>query len=78
MSQSHYDVLKVKSDCSHQEIRDAFVTLSKQLHPDGNEGNTPEFRKVMEAYKVLSKTDSRANYDNERIAGGFTQFYANR
>lgn len=92
LAQSHYDVLKVKPDCSHQEIRDAFVLQSKlvntshighvihsrvfsftssfQFHPDGQKGNSLQFGKVMEAYKVLGKEETRQSYDYERSAGG--------
>lgn len=85
----------MKPDCSHQEIRDAFVKLSKQvklvfnshsthsdhssllqLHPDGNQGDSKEFGKVMEAYKVLSKEETRASYDYEQ-SGATTSFGGN-
>lgn len=64
---THYEILGIKSDCSDKEIRDAFVKKSKLNHPDlqKNEASksSKEFIKVMEAYKVLSKSHSRANYD---------------
>jgi DnaJ homolog subfamily C member 4 len=65
---THYEILGVKPDCSEKEIRDAFVNKSKLNHPDlqknsSTKSSGKEFIKVMEAYKVLSKAHSRANYD---------------
>lgn len=67
----YYEVLGLKSDCTQKEIRNAFVILSKECHPDRNmntEGSSDaksnqDFIQVMEAYQVLSKPHSRANYD---------------
>jgi DnaJ homolog subfamily C member 4 len=64
---SYYEILGVKTDCSEKEIREAFVRKSKLNHPDLQKNvaakSSKEFIKVMEAYKVLSKAHSRANYD---------------
>lgn len=64
---SYYEILGVKNDCSTKEIKDAFVHKSKQIHPDMKNSSdvtsSKEFIKLMEAYKVLSKSHSRANYD---------------
>lgn len=67
-SRTYYEILGVQNDCSQKEIRSAFVQLSKEYHPDLNKSNetaanTADFIKLMEAYQVLSKTHSRANYD---------------
>lgn len=74
LGRNHYDILGLKSDCTQKEIRDAFVNLSKVHHPDTNQQkakttqkatleSNKEFIRVMEAYRVLSKGHSRANYD---------------
>ena len=69
---TYYEILGVKSDCSQKEIRDAFVVKSKENHPDMKAAKTTktsdlssnkDFIQVMEAYQVLSKAHSRANYD---------------
>ncbi|XP_065082565.1 dnaJ-like protein 60 [Ochlerotatus camptorhynchus] len=68
---NHYEVLKLKSTCTPKEIREAFIRLSKELHPDVNASDTNKkakeksFVQLLEAYKVLSKTDTRASYDYE-------------
>lgn len=68
---NHYEVLKLKSTCTPKEIREAFIRLSKELHPDVNasgvnqKANEQSFVQLLEAYKVLSKIDTRASYDYE-------------
>uniref|UniRef100_A0A0K8W7E4 DnaJ-like protein 60 n=1 Tax=Bactrocera latifrons TaxID=174628 RepID=A0A0K8W7E4_BACLA len=66
--ETYYDILKVQKNCSNQEIRNAFVQLSKKFHPDVK-GITPDpkqtaqFVKISEAYQILSKPKSRSAYD---------------
>lgn len=68
---NHYEVLKLQSNCTPKEIREAFIRLSKELHPDANvssankKASESSFVQLLEAYKVLSKPDSRSNYDYE-------------
>lgn len=72
-SQSYYDVLKVSPTCSAKEIREAFLLLSKQTHPDKhlNDPSMHEkFVRLNEAYSTLINPSSRRAYDltlyNER------------
>ncbi|XP_059609995.1 dnaJ-like protein 60 isoform X2 [Phlebotomus argentipes] len=64
---TYYDVLRVKPTCSQKEIRESFLQLSKEFHPDTNltvtQESTKKFQKILEAYQVLGKTDSRKIYD---------------
>lgn len=64
---TYYEILGVKNDSTTKEIREAFVQKSKLIHPDMKNSSeatsSKEFIKLMEAYKVLSKNHSRANYD---------------
>ncbi|BET00923.1 DnaJ (Hsp40) homolog, subfamily C, member 4 [Nesidiocoris tenuis] len=66
MSRSYYEILKVPQNCSSKEVRDAFISLSKQNHPDKH-GNDPamheRFVQINEAYSVLSNPTSRRSYD---------------
>ncbi|XP_035780679.1 dnaJ-like protein 60 isoform X2 [Anopheles albimanus] len=71
---THYAVLKLQPDCSAREVRAAFIQLSKELHPDANVGSSRKydnksFVELLEAYKILSKPDSRAAYDYELSLG---------
>ena len=74
LRRNYYEILGLKTDCSQKEIRDAFVVLSKEHHPDlapnkivagdaTSLKSNQEFIQVVEAYQVLSKSHSRANYD---------------
>lgn len=65
---SHYEVLGLKEDCSPEEIRESFVTLSKKLHPDKNSadpGLHAKFVQINESYSVLSKANLRQAYDSD-------------
>jgi len=65
-ARNHYEVLGVPRDASRKEIKAAFISLSKQLHPDvKNPSNKSEisFVDVNEAYSVLSDSVRRREYD---------------
>lgn len=58
-----YDVLKIDSGASDGEIKKAYRTLSKKLHPDRG-GDEKEFIKVTKAYQALTDPIAKANLDN--------------
>ncbi|XP_069501194.1 dnaJ homolog subfamily C member 4 isoform X2 [Ambystoma mexicanum] len=63
---SHYDLLGVQEDASAEDIKQAFFSQSKKLHPDSDPANPhlhTEFVKLNEAYGVLSRENSRREYD---------------
>merc|ERR1719369_594914 len=72
-SDNHYSLLGVKPDASPKEIKIAYLALSKQLHPDLNQGKDDrteadihqKFVQINEAYAVLNNKQSRAAYDLE-------------
>uniref|UniRef100_A0A672G6F3 DnaJ homolog subfamily B member 9 n=1 Tax=Salarias fasciatus TaxID=181472 RepID=A0A672G6F3_SALFA len=49
----------------NQQIKKAFRKLAVKYHPDKNKGTDAErtFREMAEAYKVLSNSDKRRQYD---------------
>ena len=61
----YYEVLGVQRDAPDSEIKKAFRSLARELHPDVSEEPDAQerFREVAEAYEVLSDGDSRARYD---------------
>ncbi|XP_062821164.1 dnaJ homolog subfamily C member 4 isoform X2 [Anolis carolinensis] len=68
---SYYDLLGIKPEASLEEIKQAFFSKSKKLHPDSDPANPDlhsQFVKLNEAYRVLSKEGSRRRYDNLRGA----------
>lgn len=62
----YYDILGIDRDAAPETIKKAFRKLARATHPDANPGN-PEaearFRRIAEAYEVLSDPDRRAQYD---------------
>jgi hypothetical protein len=61
-----YDVLGVTPGADRDEIRAAYVSFAKQLHPDRNAGSErakQEFQKVSQAYELLKDTNRRSAYD---------------
>jgi hypothetical protein len=58
-----YEVLGVSKTASTSEIRKAYHTRAKELHPDKNPGNEAAFRTAAEAYQVLTDDSKRAIYD---------------
>ena len=65
-----YHRLGIKRGASEDEIKKAYRSLAKQLHPDRNKDN-PEaakrFAEVTNAYDLLSDKDKRARYDRGEI-----------
>jgi DnaJ-class molecular chaperone len=65
-----YQQLGVKRGASEAEIKKAYRSLAKQLHPDRNKDNpkaSERFAKVTQAYDLLSDKDKRAQYDRGEI-----------
>jgi DnaJ-class molecular chaperone len=57
-----YDVLGVSRDASPDDIKKSYRKLAREHHPD--KGGDPEkFKKVQEAYEVLSDPQKRQNLD---------------
>jgi DnaJ-class molecular chaperone len=65
-----YQQLGVKRGASEAEVKKAYRSLAKQLHPDRNKDNpkaAERFAKVSQAYDILSDKDRRAKYDRGEI-----------
>jgi DnaJ-class molecular chaperone len=65
-----YQRLGVKRGASDDEIKKAYRSLAKQLHPDRNQDNpkaAERFSQVTNAYDLLSDKDKRARYDRGEI-----------
>jgi len=78
---THYDVLGIDRAATQKEIKEAYIKLGKECHPDlhqklqddhnseqagestENDELTKKFKSINEAYEVLSKKESKRNYD---------------
>lgn len=58
-----YDVLNVSYDCTKQQIKEAYVKLAKEFHPDKPTGDSEMFELVTHAYNVLINPQSRKEFD---------------
>nr|KAF6437450.1 DnaJ heat shock protein family (Hsp40) member C4 [Molossus molossus] len=65
---NYYELLGVHPGASTEEVKRAFFCKSKELHPDRDPGNPAlhsRFVELSEAYQVLSREQSRRNYDHQ-------------
>jgi len=66
---NYYKILGLKKNASEEEIRERWVKLMRNLHPDQRSGGTIEderIREINEAYQVLKHSSTRAEYDLTR------------
>ncbi|XP_022363234.1 dnaJ homolog subfamily C member 4 isoform X1 [Enhydra lutris kenyoni] len=65
---NYYELLGVHPGASTEEVKRAFFSKSKELHPDRDPGNPAlhsRFVELSEAYQVLSREQSRRSYDHQ-------------
>lgn len=63
---NHYETLGITPSATQQDIKTAFIQLSKKLHPDINKEDPKAHEKfvaVNNAYGVLCKPSTRKQYD---------------
>ncbi|KAM4126875.1 hypothetical protein ACJW30_02G046900 [Castanea mollissima] len=72
-NKDYYDILGVEKNCAVEEIRRAYRKLSLKVHPDKNKapGSEEAFKKVCKAFKCLSVSDSRRQYDQTGLVEEF-------
>ncbi|MEI6609203.1 MAG: DnaJ C-terminal domain-containing protein [Deltaproteobacteria bacterium] len=79
MSEDYYQVLGVDKKASADEIKKVYRKLALKWHPDKNPNNKAaeeKFKKISEAYAVLSDAEKRQKYDQFGSADQFRQQYS--
>jgi len=69
----YYNILGVNRNSSSDEIKKAYRSKAKQYHPDKNPGDKSaeeQFKKVSEAFEVLSNQQKKQNYDSTGSPNG--------
>jgi len=62
---NYYEILGVPEDAGYDEVRAVYRRLAFEFHPDRNSDPAAQeyFQKVIEAFSVLSDSESRREYD---------------
>lgn len=74
---TYYDILNVRPNASAEEIKISYQKLILVHHPDkSSEVDAAEtFRKILEAWRVLSVPESRKLYDQELLRASMDVVY---
>lgn len=64
-AKTHYEVLGIETNATYNEIKSAYYKLTLKYHPDKNKSESARemFHEISEAYDILSKYDTRKQYD---------------
>ena len=79
MAEDYYQVLGIDKKASADEIKKVYRKLALKWHPDKNPNNKTaeeKFKKISEAYAVLSDAKKREQYDQFGSADQFRQQYS--
>ena len=77
--ENYYQILGVQENTPIDEIKKKYRKLAMEHHPDKG-GDEEKFKKISEAYDILSDDNKRAQYDNQRrnpfgnMGGGHNPF----
>ncbi|KAG8086843.1 hypothetical protein GUJ93_ZPchr0010g9336 [Zizania palustris] len=68
MGMDYYNVLKVNRNATEEDLKKSYRRMAMKWHPDKNPGDNKDeaeakFKKISEAYEVLSDPQKRAIYD---------------
>ena len=84
MAEDYYDILGVSKTASDAEIKKAYRKLAMKYHPDhakDDKSAEAKFKKISEAYAVLSDKEKRKQYDtfgSEGFSQRFSQWRRRR
>ena len=62
-SNNLYDILEIKKEASHNEIKKQYKILALKWHPDKNQNNKVfaenKFKEISKAYEILGDPDKK-------------------
>ncbi len=79
MAEDYYKALGVDKNASDEEIKKAYRKLALKYHPDKNPGDKKaeeNFKKISEAYAVLSNHEKRQQYDSFGSQEAFSRSFS--
>lgn len=62
-----YKILGLDNNASKDDIKKAYRNLSKKHHPDINGGDDTKFKKISDAYKILTDPKAKSAYEEEKM-----------
>lgn len=70
MIENYYTILGVSQNATREQIRERFLSLARERHPDHYQGDTKnqaeiDFQAITEAFNVLSNPERRRRHDLE-------------
>ena len=69
-SNNLYDILEIKKEASHNEIKKQYKILALKWHPDKNQNNKVfaenKFKEISKAYEILGDPDKKKLYDSNK------------
>jgi molecular chaperone DnaJ len=74
MDKNYYEILGINKDANSDEIKKAYRKAAMQHHPDKG-GDEAQFKKIQEAYDVLSDETKKYNYDRWGTTGQKNDFF---
>jgi len=77
MAENYYKLLGVNKNASKEDLKKAFRKLAMKYHPDKNKDDKAaeeQFKKINEAYAVLSNDEKRKQYDTFGAEGFSRRF----
>lgn len=72
-----YKILGISSSSSQSDVKSSYKKLAKKYHPDVNKTDDESiFKEIIEAYKILSDTKLREEYDKKsRFGRNYNEYY---
>jgi len=66
---NYYDDLGIGKGATPEQIRKEYRALAKKYHPDSRTGDAEKFKRISEAYSVLSDPKKKSEYDDQLSYG---------